>query len=307
MKLSRQRFSHYALGSVVTLAVALGIGTTNAFSQSSTTIKVDGSSTVYPISEAMAEEFMKQNSGTQVTVGVSGTGGGFKKFCAGETDISNASRPIKKSEIEACKAKGIEYTEIEIGKDALSVVVSTKNTWLTDITIAELKKLWEPDAEKKIMKWNEVNPKWPDTKIALYGPGTDSGTFDYFTAAIVGVEDFSRADYTATEDDNIIAQGVSKDENALGYFGYAYYVENNKILRTVKVNGVEPSETTVNNGAYHPLARSLYIYVKKSSLSSNPKVKAFVEFNLKNARRIVPDIGYVALPESRYTAALKNL
>jgi phosphate transport system substrate-binding protein len=161
MKLSRQKFSHYALAGVLTLTAALGVGATSALSQSSTTIKVDGSSTVYPISEAMAEEFMKANSGTQVTVGVSGTGGGFKKFCAGETDISNASRPIKKSEIEACKAKGIEYTEIEIGKDAITIVVNSKNTWLTDITTAELKKLWEPEAEKKIITWDEVNPKWP--------------------------------------------------------------------------------------------------------------------------------------------------
>ncbi|MFZ4641218.1 MAG: PstS family phosphate ABC transporter substrate-binding protein [Nodosilinea sp.] len=306
MKLSRQKFSHYALAGVVTLATALGVGATSALSQSATTVKIDGSSTVYPISEAMAEEFMKANSGTQVTVGVSGTGGGFKKFCAGETDISNASRPIKKSEIEACKAKGIEYTEIEIGKDAITIVVNPKNTWLTNITPAELKKMWEPEAEKKITMWNEINPAWPKKDIKLYGPGTDSGTFDYFTAAIVGVEDFSRADYTATEDDNVIVTGVEGNEGALGYFGYAYYLENQGKLKAVQVNGVMPSPETINNGAYHPLARSLYIYVKKSSLSGNPKVKSFVEFMLKNPT-IISDVGYVPLPENRYTAALNKL
>lgn len=306
MKLSRQKFSRYALAGVITLAAGFGIGTTKAFSQGST-IKIDGSSTVYPISEAMAEDFMKDNPGTEVTVGVSGTGGGFKKFCAGETDIANASRPIRKSEEDACKAKKVEYVTIEIAKDALTVVVNRNNTWLKNITTAQLKKLWEPEAEKKITHWNEVDPTWPKEKISLYGPGTDSGTFDYFTAAIVGVEDFSRADYTATEDDNVIVQGVASDRNALGYFGFAYYQENTGKLRAVSVNGVEPSAQTVNNGAYHPLARSLYIYVKKSSLESNPKVKAFVEFSLKNATQMVAEVGYVPLPESRYTSILSGL
>lgn len=306
MKLSRQKFSHYALASLVSLAVALGIGTTGAFSQSSA-IKIDGSSTVFPLSEAMAEEFMKANPGAQVTVGVSGTGGGFKKFCAGEIDIANASRPIRNSEIETCKAKGIEYVPIEIAKDALTIVVSKKNTWLTNITKEELKKLWEPEAEGTITHWNEVNSSWPKEKIALFGPGSDSGTFDYFTAVIVGREDYSRADYTATEDDNNIVNGVARDPNALGYFGFAYYLENAEELRAVSVNGIEPSVQTVNNGAYHPLARPLYIYVKKSSLSSNPQVKAFVEFSLKNATRLVEEVGYVPLPESSYTSALGRL
>lgn len=306
MKLSRQKFSHYALASLVSLAVALGIGTTGAFSQSST-VKIDGSSTVFPIAEAAAEDFMKANSGTQVTVGVSGTGGGFKKFCAGEIDIANASRPIRSSEIDACKAKGVEYVTVEIAKDALTIVVNKDNTWLQEITTAELKKLWEPEAEKTITRWNEVNSSWPKEKIALFGPGSDSGTFDFFTAAIVGREDYSRADYTATEDDNIIVQGVARNVYALGYFGLAYYLENQDKLRAVKVNKVMPSAETVNNGAYTPLARPLYMYVKKSSLSSNPQVRAFVEFSLENATELVAEVGYVPLPESRYTSALQRL
>lgn len=304
MELSRQTFNRYAPAGVVAAVAALGIGTTSVLSQAST-IKIDGSSTVFPISEAMAEEFMAQNRGTQVTVGVSGTGGGFKKFCAGELDITGASRPIKGSEADECKAKGIEYVQIEVARDALTVVVHPSNR-LTNITTEQLKKIWEPAAEGKIKKWNQVDPTWPDAPLALYGPGTDSGTFDYFTAAIVGEEGASRTDYTASEDDNTLVSGVSRNTNALGYFGMAYYLENERNLKALSVNGVIPNREDVENGTYKPLSRPLYIYVKKSSMANAP-VRSFVEFVLDNAPDIVPEVGYVPLSEARYTAIRQGL
>jgi len=305
MELSRQTFNRYTLAGVVAVTAALGIGTTSALSQGST-IKIDGSSTVFPISEAMAEEFMAQNRGTQVTVGVSGTGGGFKKFCAGELDITGASRPIKGSEADECKAKGIEYVQVEVARDALTVVVHPSNP-LTNITTDQLKKMWEPAAEGKITKWNQIDSSWPDAPIALYGPGTDSGTFDYFTAAIVGEEGASRTDYTASEDDNVLVLGVSRNANALGYFGMAYYLENQDTLKALSVNGVAPTPANVEDGTYKPLSRPIYIYVKKSSLTGNPQVRSFVEFVLNNAPDIVPEVGYVPLSEARYTAIRQGL
>jgi phosphate transport system substrate-binding protein len=211
-------------------------------------VKVDGSSTVYPVTEAVAEEFQKANKGLKVTVGVSGTGGGFKKFCRGETDISNASRPISASEMADCKKIGVEYYELPVAFDALTVVINPKNTWLKQATVAELKKMWEPAAQGKITRWNQVNPAWPDQPIKLFGAGSDSGTFDYFTEAIVGKSKSSRGDFTASEDDNVLVQGVAGDVNALGYFGYAYYAENTgklKALPIVEKDGkpaVSPSE-----------------------------------------------------------------
>jgi len=300
MELSRQTFNRYTLAGVVAVTAALGIGTTSALSQGST-IKIDGSSTVFPISEAMAEEFMAQNRGTQVTVGVSGTGGGFKKFCAGELDITGASRPIKGSEADECKAKGIEYVQVEVARDALTVVVNRSNP-LTNITTDQLKKMWEPAAEGKITKWNQIDSSWPNAPLALYGPGTDSGTFDFFTATIVGEEGASRTDYTASEDDNVLVLGVSRNANALGYFGMAYYLENQDTLKALSVNGVAPTPANVEDGTYKPLSRPIYIYVKKSSLTGNPQVRSFVEFVLNNAPDIVPEVGYVPLSEARYTA-----
>jgi len=305
MELSRQIFNRYALAGVVAAVAALGIGTTSALSQGST-IKIDGSSTVFPISEAMAEEFMAQNRGTQVTVGVSGTGGGFKKFCAGELDITGASRPIKGSEADECKAKGIEYVQVEVARDALTVVVHPSNP-LTNITSEQLKKIWEPAAEGKITKWNQVDSSWPNAAMALYGPGTDSGTFDYFTAAIVGEEGASRTDYTASEDDNTLVTGISGNVNALGYFGMAYYLENEETLKALSVDGIAPTPANVENGTYKPLSRPIYIYVKKSSLTGNPQVRSFVEFVLNNAPDIVPEVGYVPLSEARYTAIRQGL
>ena len=305
MELSRQIFNRYALAGVVAAVAALGIGTTSALSQGST-IKIDGSSTVFPISEAMAEEFMAQNRGTQVTVGVSGTGGGFKKFCAGELDITGASRPIKGSEADECKAKGIEYVQVEVARDALTVVVNRSNP-LTEITSEQLKKIWEPAAEGKITRWNQVDSTWPDADMALYGPGTDSGTFDYFTAAIVGEEGASRTDYTASEDDNTLVTGISGNVNALGYFGMAYYLANQGTLKALSVDGIAPTPANVENGTYKPLSRPIYIYVKKSSLTGNPQVRSFVEFVLNNAPDIVPEVGYVPLSEARYTAIRQGL
>ncbi len=268
-------------------------------------VSIDGSSTVFPISEAMAEEFQIANPGVRVTVGISGTGGGFKKFCAGETDISDASRPIKDSELEQCAANGIEPIELRIAWDGLTVVANPANTWASCVTVAELKRLWQPGSA--IGRWNEIRPEWPDREIKLYGPDTDSGTFDYFTEAVVGEEDASRSDYTASADDNVLVIGVGGDEGSLGYFGYAYYEENSNQLRAVAVdNGdgcVLPSRATIQNGSYAPLSRPMFIYVRSDALS-RPEITAFVEFYLENAVELVPEVGYVALDAADYEEAL---
>jgi phosphate transport system substrate-binding protein len=269
-------------------------------------ISIDGSSTVYPISEAVAEEFMAANpGGTRVTVGTSGTGGGFKRFCAGETDISNASRPIKDSEKQICAQNNVTYQAITVGYDGLTVVVNPKNTFAQCLKLEELKKIWEPGSTVK--NWSDVRPGFPNQPIKLYGPGTASGTFDYFTEAVVGKEDASRADYTASEDDNTLVQGVEGDEHALGYFGYAYYKENAAKLKEVGIDAgsgcVLPTEQTVKDGTYKPLSRPLFIYVKTAALQ-RPEVKAFVEFYLNNASKLVPAVGYVALDAAKYTESL---
>jgi phosphate transport system substrate-binding protein len=269
-------------------------------------IKLDGSSTVYPIMEAVVEEFQATSPKTKLTVGVSGTGGGFKKFCAGETDFSNASRPIKATESELCKKNGIEYIELPVAYDALTVVVNPKNTWLNSITVAELKKIWEPEAQGKITRWNQVNPAWPDQPIALFGAGVDSGTYDYFTEAIVGKEDMSRGDYTSSEDDNVLVQGVSGNVNALGFFGIAYYNANKDKVKALTIddgkeeNGKGPQAATVDNvlkGVYQPLARPLFIYVSKKS-AMRPEVTAFVNFMTANSVALTNEVGYVPLTPS---------
>jgi phosphate transport system substrate-binding protein len=270
-------------------------------------VAIDGSSTVFPISEAVAEEFQKVQKEVKVTVGVSGTGGGFKRFCAGETDISDASRPIKTgagSEAETCANAKIDYIELPVAYDGLSVVVNPQNTWATCMTTAELKKLWEPEAEGKVTTWNQIRADWPNEKINLYGPGTDSGTFDYFTEAINGKEDASRGDFTASEDDNILVTGVSGDKYALGYFGLAYLIENQGKIKGVQVDGgkgcVSPTVATVESGEYAPLSRPLFIYVKKDSVTK-PQVKAFVDFYLQNAGKLAGEVGYVKFPDTFYT------
>lgn len=307
MVLSRKMFNRYALAGVVTAAMAAGITAPSAFSQGSNVVLIDGSSTVFPISEAMAEDFMADNRGTQVTVGVSGTGGGFKKFCAGEIDVTGASRPIKQEEKDACAAAGIEYIEVPVATDALTVVINNENTWAEEMTTEQLKMLWEPAAEGTITRWKQIDPKWPDQPINLFGPGTDSGTFDYFTDEIVGEEGASRADYTASEDDNLLVQGVSSDPFALGYFGLAYYLENEDTLKAVAVNGVLPTPANVENGTYVPLSRPLFMYVKKSSLDGNAQVRSFMEYVLDNAPEIVPEVGYVPLSDDRYASILSGL
>jgi phosphate transport system substrate-binding protein len=272
------------------------------------TVKVDGSSTVFPITEAVAEEFQIANRKTRVTVGIGGTGGGFKKFCRGETDISNASRPILKAEMDACAAAGIKYIELPIAYDALTVVVNPKATWVDQVTVAELKKMWEPAAQGVVTKWNQVNSKWPNAPLKLFGPGSDSGTFDYFTEAVNGRAKSSRGDFTASEDDNVLVQGVESDANALAYFGYAYYAPNAarmKALKIVNDKGVAvlPGELSVLDGSYNPLARPLFIYVNSAS-ASKPEVKAFVEFMLNKGAEFVKEVKYVPLAPAAYATAL---
>lgn len=271
-------------------------------------VTIDGSSTVFPISEAMAEEFQIANPGVRVTVGISGTGGGFKKFCAGETDISDASRPIKETEIELCAENGIEPIEIPVSWDGLTVVRNPANDWATCMTVDELARLWQPGST--ISRWNEIRPEWPDEEIILYGPDTDSGTFDYFTGAIVGEEDASRDDYTASADDNVLVVGVEGDQGSLGYFGYAYYEESSDRLSAVAVdNGdgcVSPSRETIENGSYAPLSRPMFIYTKSQALSK-PQVRAFIEFYLGNATTLVPEVGYVPLATAMYEQLLGDL
>ena len=275
-------------------------------------VKVDGSSTVYPVTEAVAEEFQKANKGLKVTVGVSGTGGGFKKFCRGDIDISNASRPISASEMADCKKVGVEFVELPVAFDALTVVINPKNTWLKQATVAELKKMWEPAAQGKVMRWNQVNPTWPDQPMKLFGAGSDSGTFDYFTEAIVGKSKSSRGDFTASEDDNVLVQGVAGDVNAIGYFGYAYYAENTgklKALPIVEKEGkpaVSPSPETVISGTYQPLARPIFIYVNAKSLAK-PEVKKFVDFYMAQGAKMAAEVKYVPLPASVYASNVKHL
>ncbi|QMS89454.1 PstS family phosphate ABC transporter substrate-binding protein [Nostoc edaphicum CCNP1411] len=278
---------------------------TAAGSNLSGKVQIDGSSTVYPISEAMAEEFQKANPGVQVTVASSGTGGGFKKFCAGETDISNASRPIKPEEVELCKKGNIEYIELPIAYDGLSVVVNPQNNFASCLKVDELKRMWEPGAQGKVSQWNQINPQFPAQKIGLYGPGTDSGTYDYFTQAVIGKEGESRGDYTASEDDNTLVQGVTADPGGIGFFGYAYYENNKEKLKLVGIdNGkgcVQPSPQTIGDGTYQPLARPEFIYVKKTA-ATRPEVKAFVDFNYAPAnQKLVTEVGYVPLPSDILT------
>jgi phosphate transport system substrate-binding protein len=274
-------------------------------------VQIDGSSTVFPVTEAVAEEFQKAKKGKiKVTVGISGTGGGFKKFCRGETDIQDASRPILKQEMAACKGAGVEYIELPVAFDALTVIVNPKNNWSPSMTVAELKKIWEPAAQGKITTWNQVRDKWPNAPLKLFGAGADSGTFDYFTEAITGKAKSSRGDFTASEDDNVLVQGVANDVNALGFFGFAYYAENTKKLKAVAVDngkgGVAPSEKTVLDGSYQPLSRPIYIYVSKKALAK-PEVREFAEFYLQHAPKLVKEVKYVPLPDKVYTVGAGRL
>jgi phosphate transport system substrate-binding protein len=289
-------------------AVMAGVGSARA----AETVQIDGSSTVFPVTEAVAEEFQKaKGSKVRVTVGISGTGGGFKKFCRGETDISNASRPILKEEIETCKAAGVSFIELPIAYDALTVAVSPQNDFLSCVKIADLKKIWAPDAQGKITRWNQVDPSWPDAPLTLYGAGSDSGTFDYFTEAVVGKAKSSRGDYTASEDDNVLVQGVGGDRNALGYIPFAYVAENEGKLKVVEIDGgngtcVSPSAQTVQDGTYTPLSRPLFIYVSKKAAEAKPEVREIVEFAMTKSVPLIKEVKYLQLPDRAYELSLKK-
>ena len=269
-------------------------------------IQIDGSSTVYPVSQAMAEEFMlSEGRGVRVTVSQSGTGGGFSRFCAGETEISDASRPIKDSEAATCEQNGVEPLEFEIAKDGITLAVNQGNEFVQCLTVEELRKIWRPGSE--VQQWSDVRSEWPNREIKLYGPGTDSGTFDYFTEAVMGEEDQSRQDYTASEDDNVLVQGVAGDAASLGYFGFAYYEQNTSQLKAVAVDAgsgcVEPTRETIASGEYAPLSRPMFIYVAGSAME-RPEVQAFLRFYMENAEELVPQAGYVPLGADTYQGNL---
>jgi phosphate transport system substrate-binding protein len=271
-------------------------------------VVIDGSSTVFPIQEAIAEEFQAANPAVRVSVGISGTGGGFKRFCAGEIDLADASRPIKQSEIDACAAAGIEFTELPLAWDGLSIIASPANDFAQCLTVAELKRIWEPGSS--VTTWRDVRAEWPAEAIKLYGPGTDSGTFDYFTETVMGESGASRPDYQASEDDNILVQGVSGDRYSLGYFGYAYFAENQGRLKLLEVDGgngcVAPSDQTIADGTYAPLSRPLFVYVSHASVT-RPEIKGYLEFLVSNAAEVVPSTGYHALTADEYAADMAKL
>jgi phosphate transport system substrate-binding protein len=293
------------------LAVTALLGTAPGVARSQI-IQIDGSSTVFPVTEAVAEDFQKAKKGkVKVTVGIAGTGGGFKKFCRGETDISNASRPILKAEIDSCKQAGVQFIELPVAYDALTVIVNPKNDWVKALTVADLKKMWEPGAQGKVTTWNQVRSEWPNNPLKLFGPGADSGTFDYFTEAVVGKAKSSRGDFTASEDDNVLVQGVANDRNALGYFGFAYYTENQSRLKAAAIDAgkgpVLPSAKTVEDGTYQPLSRPIFIYVSKKSYDSKPEVKEFVEYYLKQGPALIRQVKYVPLPQNAYSMGMDHL
>lgn len=300
---------HKLGASTVFSALAVAGMAQSAFAQP--TIKIDGSSTVFPVAEAVAEEFQIAKRGkVRVTVGIAGTGGGFKRFCRGETDISNASRPILKEEMDACRAAGVRYIELPVAFDALTVVVNPQNTWVKNLTPADLKKMWEPSAQGRITRWNQVRPEWPDAPLMLFGPGADSGTFDYFTEAVTGKSKASRGDFTASEDDNVLVQGVENNRNALGYFGYAYYIAHKDKMRAVAIQNsagkaVLPSIEAVIDGSYEPLSRPLFIYVREAA-AQRPEVREFIDFYLTEGAELAKEVGYVPLPEKAYQLARKH-
>ena len=278
-----------------------GINANNGGKELKGEIIIDGSSTVAPISSAVAEEFFRENRNVNIAIGISGTGGGFKKFAVGEIDIANASRKIKEKEAKEAKKNGVEYIELQVALDGIAVVVNKENTWAQELTEEDLKKIWENGS--KIMNWKEINPSWPSEVIKLYGPDQDSGTFDYFVEEILGKDGQIRIDYSPSSDDNQLVQGVEGDKGSLGFFGYAYYIAQKDKLNAVAVNGVRPTDETVKTGKYKPLSRPLYIYVNKKSLKEKPEVRAFVEYYLKNASKAVKLTGYV--PLSDYTKQLE--
>ncbi len=308
MNLAKRLIKNLLTVAALTLVASCGSGSSGKVEP----IEIDGSSTVYPITEKIVEQFKAANNPSEeITVSFSGTGGGFKKFCAGETDINDASRPISKDEMELCKQNEVFYIELPVAFDALTVAVNPQNTWATEITVGELKKIWEPEAQRTVSKWNQVRPNWPDRPLKLYGPGRDSGTFDYFTEAIVGEAGASRSDYTASEDDEILERGVSSDVNALGYFGFSYYEQNQNELKALAIDNGEgspvlPSVKAVENNQYRPLARPLFIYVNAAQVRDNPLMSDFLDFYLQNAAEVVGTVGYVPFDADDYLVLYRN-
>ena len=306
--MTKSNFQRVVSGGLIFLSVTIFGSMSVSAEQLRGTVSLDGSSTVFPISEAVAEEFLAVQPRVRVTVGVSGTGGGFKKFLAGEIDINDASRPIKMKEVDKANEMGIGYIELPVAYDGLSVVVNKKNTWVDHLTVAELSKIWQPGST--VTNWSDVRAGWPEMKIRLYGPGTDSGTFDYFTETINGKSGASRPDYTANEDDNALVQGISGDEGSLGYFGYAYYAANQDKLKLVPIDGgkgpIAPTQTTINNGTYAPLSRPIFIYVRPDALDRK-EVRAFVDFYIDSAAMLASEVGYIPLPDAVYAGAKKRI
>src|SRR5687768_14639036 len=286
-------------------------GAGDAASSGPTLVTLDGSSTVFPLSEAVAEEFQKADKNVRVTVGISGTGGGFQKFCRGEIDIADASRPISATEVAACEKSGIQYIELPVAYDGIAIAVNPKNNWAGNITVAELKTLWAPDAQGKVKTWSQVRQGWPNREVHLFGAGVDSGTYDYFTEAINGKAKASRGDFTSSEDDNVLVQGISNDELALGFVPFAYFEENAAKLKLVPVDegkgagAVTPTPETIEKGTYRPLSRPVFIYVSKKA-AERPEVQRFVEFYLKNADSLVREVNYVSLGQAAYTSAVEK-
>ena len=291
------------------LAALFALGAAHAFAKAPPIITIDGSSTVYPITEAVVEEYQLRHK-ARITVGISGTGGGFKKFCKGETDISNASRPISESEIKKCRENGIAFYELPIAFDALTIAVHNDNDWAKHITTAELKKIWEPSARGAITRWNQVRKTWPDAPLNLYGAGSDSGTFDYFTEAIMHKAKAQRGDYTASEDDNVLIQGLSKDLHALGYVPYSYYAGNETLLKAIPVDhgtgAVMPTKEHVVNGNYVPLSRPLFVYVNAASFARED-IATLMRFYLTEASPYIEEVKYVPLPQSSYQKLMKRM
>ncbi|HEY0943501.1 MAG TPA: PstS family phosphate ABC transporter substrate-binding protein [Steroidobacter sp.] len=303
-----------AILAVATSVALLGCGNQDGkgrMGRDTPVVRIDGSSTVFPIAEAVAEEFQIEERGAvRVTVGLSGTGGGFKKLCRGEIDISNASRPILEEEMAACRAAGIGFMELPVAFDAITVVVNPANDWVKSLAIADLKKMWEPAAQGQLKRWNQVRPEWPDAPLMLFGPGADSGTFDYFTEAVMGKAKSSRGDYTASEDDNVLVQGVEHNENALGYFGYAHYASHKERMRAIPIekgDGTQilPSNATVTDGTYQPLSRPLFIYVSDKS-AQRPEVRKLIEFYLTEGPSLAEQVGFVSLPEHAAQMSLQH-
>jgi phosphate transport system substrate-binding protein len=302
------KFKSLLIGGLYLTITVISASCSQTNSQKIESIKIDGSSTVYPITKVVVEQFKAKEQSADINLNVSGTRGGLRKFCAGEIDISNASRPIQEEELQACNSAQVRFIELPIAFDALSVVVNKENTWVKELTVEELKKLWEPGAENKIKRWNQIRNNFPDRPINLYGAGKDSGTFDYFTEAIVGKEDSSRKDYVDSEDDEILAKAISQDVNALGYFGLAYYQKRAPQMNLVAIdNGkgaILPSQETVAKAQYQPLARPLFIYVNAAKAQSNPMLRDFVKYYLDNAEKLATEVGYVPLTEEHYHLAL---